>query len=233
MGTKTKALKVAVPFTIPIFAGFIFLGFSYGFLMVSKGFGILLPIAMSVFVFAGSMQFVAIPLLLSSFNPLYAFLLTLMVNARHVFYGISMLKKYNDTGMKKFYLIFAMCDETFSLNHATEPPKGVDKGWFMFFISLLNQLYWITGTALGAIAGNFIKLNPEGIDFALAALFIVIFIEQWESTDQHLPAMIGVGTSVASLLLFGPDSFLIPAMVAIVLLFALTRTKLDRKEGVL
>lgn len=231
MEHRMKALKSAVPYTIPILAGFLFLGFSYGFLMVSKGFALWVPLAMSTIVYAGSMQFAAVPLLLSGFNPIYAFLLTLMVNARHVFYGLSMLKPYNQAGIKKYYLIFAMSDETFSLTYSARPPEGVDRGWFMVFISLLNQLYWIGGTLLGALVGNFVPMNTEGIDFALVALFVVIFIEQWESTKQHIPALIGVGTSLVCLLVFGPERFLLPAMVLIVLLFAVAKKQIGAKEA--
>lgn len=138
---KTKAFKAALPYTLPICVGFLFLGMSYGFLMRSKGFSVGYPLFMSMFIFAGSMEFVTVNLLLSAFHPLSAFLLALMVNARHLFYGISMLDKYEHTGWKKFYLIYGMCDESFSINCTVTPPEDVDKGWFMFFVTFLNHLY--------------------------------------------------------------------------------------------
>lgn len=154
MNTKRRALKAAFPYTLPILAGFAFLGLAYGILMHSKGFSFLWPMLMSMTIFAGSMEFVAADLLCSAFHPLYAFFLTLMVNARHLFYGISMLDKFKGTGLKKWYLIFGMCDESFSINQSVEPPEGVDRGWFMFFVTLLNQGYWVLGATLGGLLGN-------------------------------------------------------------------------------
>ena len=135
---KKKAFKAAFPYTLPICVGFLFLGMSYGFMMRSKGFSFVYPLCMSFFIYAGSMEFVTANLLLSAFNPVYAFFLTLMVNARHLFYGISMLEKYKNTGWKKFYLIFGMCDESFTVNCTVDPPEDVDRGWFMFFVNALK-----------------------------------------------------------------------------------------------
>ena len=149
---KKKAFRAALPYSLPICIGFLFIAMSYGFLMRSRGFSVFYPMAMSAFIFAGSMEFVAVELLLSAYAPLHAFLLTLMVNARHLFYGISMLEKYKGMGWKKPYLIFGMCDETFSINCTVTPPEGVDRGWFMFFVTLLNQTYWVAGATLGAAA---------------------------------------------------------------------------------
>ena len=148
---KRKAFRAALPYTIPICVGFLFLGMSYGFLMKSQGFSVIYPMLMSLFIFAGSMEFVTVSLLLSAFQPFHAFVLALMVNARHPFYGISMLEKFKNTGWKKFYLIFGMCDESFTINCTVEPPEGVDRGWFMFFVTLLNHLYWVGD--LGRTAG--------------------------------------------------------------------------------
>lgn len=226
---RKKALRAAFPHTIPILAGFLFLGFSYGFLMTTKGFPVYLSLLMSVLVFAGSMQFVAVNLLLSAFQPLYAFLLTLMVNARHIFYGISMLEPFEGLGWKKYYLIFGLCDESFSIHCAAKIPPDVDRGWFMLFVTLLNQGYWVAGTALGAVAGHLIRFNAEGIDFALTALFVVIFVDQWRATKQHLSALIGVGAALCCRLVFGAEQFVLPAMGGIVLLFALARGRLQKE----
>ena len=228
---KTKAFKAALPHTLPICIGFLFLGMSYGFLMRSKGFSFLYPMFMSIFIFAGSMEFVTVNLLLSAFNPLYAFFLALMVNARHLFYGISMLSKYKNVGIKKLYLIYGMCDETFTVNCAISPPPDVDEGWFMFFITLLDQIYWITGATLGALLGYVIHFNTMGIEFVMTALFVVMFIDQWEKTTKHRSAFIGVGCSFLCLLLLGSDNFLLPAMVLIVLSFILTRKSYEKEEA--
>lgn len=219
---KTKAFKAALPYTLPICIGFLFLGISYGFLMRSQGFSFIYPMLMSLFIFAGSMEFVTANLLLSAFNPLHAFILALMVNARHLFYGISMLEKYRNTGLKKLYLIFGMCDESFSINCTVSPPD-VDKGWFMFFVTLLNHIYWVVGATTGALLGYIIHFNTTGIEFVMTALFVVMFINQWNETTNHRPALVGLGCSLLCLLVFGSENFIIPAMLLIILYFILTR----------
>ncbi|MBU5449590.1 AzlC family ABC transporter permease [Acetivibrio sp. MSJd-27] len=226
MHAKQKAFRAAFPLTLPILAGFLFLGCSYGVLMVSKGFSIWYPIFMATFIFAGSMEFVTVHLLLSAFQPLSAFFLALMVNARHLFYGISMLETYRGTGRKKWYLIFGMCDESFSINFSAKISEDVDKGWFYFFVTLLNQIYWVGGTALGAVLGSFITISTKGIEFVMTALFTVIFLDQWMETKRHIPSAIGILFSVLCLALFGAEHFMLPAMAAIVLFFALFRNKL-------
>ena len=173
---KWNALKAAFPYTIPIFAGFWFLALAYGIYMNVSGFSFWYPMAMSALIYAGSMEFVTVNLLLSAFRPLYAFLLTLMVNARHLFYGISMLQKYEGLGWKRLYLIYGMCDESFSVNCTVTPPEGVDRGWFMFFVTLLNQIYWVSGATLGALLGSVLHFNTEGIEFIMTALFVVTAI---------------------------------------------------------
>ncbi len=228
---KKKALKAAFPYTLPICIGFLFLGISYGFLMRSKGFSAWYPFFMSMFIFAGSMEFVTASLLVSAFNPAAAFFMALMVNARHLFYGISMLDKFRNTGAKKFYLIFGMCDESFSINCNVEPPEGVDLGWFMFIVTLLNQIYWVFGATLGALLGYVIHFDTTGIEFVMTALFVVMFVDQWRETDNHIPALTGVLCSVLCLLLFGSEYFIVPAMVLIVICFAGMKKKLYKKEA--
>ena len=218
---KSKAFRAALPYTIPICIGFLFLGISYGFFMHSKGFSFLYPVLMSLFIFAGSMEFVTVNLLLTAFNPLSAFLLALMVNARHLFYGISMLDKYKNTGLKKPYLIYGMCDESFSINCTVTPPADVDKGWFMLFVTLLNQIYWVAGAALGSLLGSVISFDTTGIEFVMTALFVVMFINQWEETDNHRLALTGVFCSMVCLFLFGALHFIIPAMALIIACFSL------------
>ncbi len=228
---KRKAFRAALPYTLPIAAGFLVLGLSYGFMMRSYGFSFWYPFFMSLLIFAGSMEFVTANLLLSSFNPLYAFLLTLTVNARHLFYGISMLKRYANTGWKKFYLIFGMCDESFSVNCSADIPEDVDRGWFMFFVTLLNQLYWVGGASLGALFGSFLHFNARGIDFAMTALFVVMFLNQWREKKNRKPAMVGVLCSALCVVLFG-SSFIIPAMILILACFYLEYRKASAPEPV-
>ena len=222
------ALKAAFPVTIPILAGFLFLGMTYGIYMNVSGFSFWYPMLMSMTIFAGSMEFVAVNLLLGAFHPLQALAMTLMLNARHLFYGLAMLDKYRGTGWKKFYLIFGMCDESFSINCTVDAPAGVDRGWFMFFITLLNQLYWVCGATLGGIFGSLISFNTEGLDFVMTAMFVVIFLEQWLKGQSHLSSLLGLGLSALCLLAFGPDRFMIPAMLAILGTLILLRKPMEK-----
>ena len=227
---KTKAFKAALPYTLPICIGFLFLGMSYGFLMRSKGFSFVYPMLMSLFIFAGSMEFVTVNLLLSAFNPLYAFCLTLMVNARHLFYGISMISKYKNVGWKKLYLIYGMCDESFTINCTVTPPPDVDKGWFMFFVTLLNHAYWVFSATLGAILGYLIQFDTRGIEFVMTALFVVMFINQWEETTDHRSALIGLGCSFLCLLTFGSQNFLLLSMGLIIFCLTLFKKREDKER---
>lgn len=226
---KTKAFKTALPYTLPICVGFLFLGMSYGFFMRSKGFSFVYPMLMSLFIFAGSMEFVTVNLLLSTFNPLYAFFLALMVNARHLFYGISMLGRYKNVGWKKPYLIYGMCDESFTINCTVTLPSDVDKGWFMFFVTLLNQIYWVAGATLGALLGYVIHFNTTGIEFVMTALFVVMFIDQWEEKEHHPAALAGLGCSALCLLVFGSQNFILPAMGTIILWFTAIGNRIGKK----
>ena len=227
---KTKAFRAALPYTLPICVGFLFLGMSYGFLMRSQGFSFVYPMLMSLFIFAGSMEFVTANLLLMpTFQPLHAFLLTLMVNARHLFYGLSMLDKFQNLGWKKPYLIFGLCDETFSIHCAVPPPEGVDRGWFMFFVTLLNHIYWFTGATLGGIFGSLIQFDTEGLECVMTAMFVVIFLEQWLKEKRHTSALLGLGLSLICLIAFGADGFIIPAMLAILGVLTLIRRPLESK----
>lgn len=231
MQKKTNALKAAFPHTIPVLTGFLFLGIAFGILLNSKGYHFGWALLMSGLIFAGSMQFVAINLLASAFNPLNAFLLTLLVNARHLFYGLSMLKSFKEAGRKKPYLVFGLIDETFSILCSTETPQGVDKGWFMFFVTLLNHVYWVTASAIGALLGSMFNFNTKGIDFVMTSLFVVIFINQWKSQKQHAPAVMGVTASVLCLLIFGPANFIIPSMILIILSLSAFRKQIEKGEG--
>jgi 4-azaleucine resistance transporter AzlC len=211
------ALKAAFPLTLPVMAGFLVLGFSYGVLMTEAGLGPGWTFFTCWLVFAGSMQYVAITLFAAAFDPLYALLVTLMVNARHIFYGLSMLGKLEKAGRFKPYVIFALCDETFSILCATEPPEDVDAGWFMFLVALLNRWYWIFGSLLGAFFGGLVDFNTKGLDFALTAMFAVIFLNQWQRRENRPGALAGTACSALMLLLVGPQGFVIPAMALMLL----------------
>ncbi len=225
-----KAFAAAFPHTIPIFTGFWFLGLTYGIYMNVSGFSFWYPMLMSATIFAGSMEFVTCNLLLGAFNPLQAFVMTLMINARHLFYGISMLDKFRGTGWKKFYLIFGMCDETFSINYTAKVPENVDRGWFMFAVTFLNQCYWVLGATLGGIFGSFLHFNTEGLDFVMTAMFVVIFMEQWLKDRDHISALLGLGLSLLCLIAFGADNFIIPSMLGILGVLTLLRGKLEERE---
>lgn len=223
-----NSFKAAFPHTVPIFAGFWFLGLTYGIYMNVSGFSFWYPMLMSITIFAGSMEFVTVNLLMGAFDPLQAFGMTLMINARHLFYGISMLDKYKGTGWKKFYLIFGMCDESFSINYTADIPDNCDKGWFMIFVNLLNHFYWFLGSTLGGIFGSFIGFNTEGIEFVMTAMFVVIFMEQWMKEKNHTSSLLGLGLSVLCLAAFGADDFILPSMIAILAVLTLLRKPLDK-----
>ncbi|HJC58449.1 MAG TPA: azaleucine resistance protein AzlC [Candidatus Eisenbergiella intestinipullorum] len=229
--TLKKALLAAFPHTIPILAGFLFLGMTYGIYMNVSGFSFWYPCLMSLTIFAGSVEFVAVNLLLGAFHPIQALAMTLMLNARHLFYGISMLDRFRGMGLKKIYLIFGMCDETFSINYTAEIPEDVDRGWFMFFVTLFNHVYWFAGATLGGIFGSFITFNTEGLDFVMTAMFVVIFLEQWLKEKRHESSVLGIVLSVLSLAAFGSDGFLIPAMLSILAVLTLLRKPLENPKG--
>ena len=226
-----KAFLCAFPYTIPIFAGFWFLGMTYGIYMNVSGFSFWYPLLMSMTVFAGSVEFVAVSMLLGSFNPIQALVMTVMINARHLFYGISMLDRFRGVGRKKIYLIFGMCDETFSINYTAKIPEDVDKGWFMFFVTLLNHIYWVSGAALGGIFGSFIQFDAEGLEFVMTAMFVVIFLEQWLKEKSHTSSLAGLGISLLCLVIFGSENFIIPAMLMILAALTLLRPCLEERKG--
>ena len=203
--------------------GYVFLGFGFGILMQQCGFGTVWACAMSLLIYAGSMQYVAVSLLTSGAGLLVTTLTTFVVNARHLFYGISMVDAYKGTGRKKPYLIFGLTDETYSLVSRNQVPEGVSKTGYCFWVTLFDHLYWVGGTLLGSLAGKILPVNFEGVEFALTALFVTIFVEQWLSTEDHRPAVTGVTVTTVCLLIFGRDVFLIPAMVVIAGCLAMMR----------
>lgn len=220
-----KMLKTVVLKTLPVMAGYLALGIGFGILAKSNGIGILGVFAMSLFIYAGSMQFLTVGLLTGGASLLTVALTTLTVNARHLFYGISMIETYKNIGPAKPYLIFGLTDETYALVCSGEYPEEIDKRKYCFWVTLFNHAYWITGSVLGALIGSLLRFDTTGIDFAMTALFITIFVDQWKSTRNHIPAITGVAAAAVCLVVFGADSFLIPTMLLIgaVLLFGKKR----------
>ncbi len=231
-GKISAAFKFAFPKTLPILAGFLFLGFSYGVFMNVKGFSFVYPMLMALTIFGGSLEFVAVTMLLGTFAPLQTLLVTLIIQARHIFYGISMLEKYRGTGLKKLYLIFGMCDESFSINYSTNIPENIDKSWVMFFVTLLNQFYWVLGATLGGLFGSFITFDIKGLEFVMTALFVIIFLEQWLKEKKHYTAIIGLVSSAICLLIFGSESFLVPTLISILFLLSVLRRPIEKAGGI-
>ncbi len=223
--TWRYTLKAAFPHTIPVLLGFLVLGIAYGLLMDSKGYGIMWSVPMSLLCFCGSMQFVAVSLLTTVFDPLQAFILSIMVNARHIFYGISLLEKYKGIGKIKSFLIFTLCDETYSIVSSVTPEEGINKKKFYFLISLLDYSYWSLGTLIGGLFGTLVNFNTEGIDFVLTALFVVLFMEQLKKKENIKFGIIGIICSLLALLIFGSENVVIPAMVFIMLVLIIWRKK--------
>lgn len=223
MNTKSTIKKAFVK-TIPIMAGYLVLGAGFGILLQSKGFGLPWALASSLFIYAGSMQYLTIDLLAGSAGLVSAAVTALMVNARHIFYGISMVSEYKNTGRYKPYLIFSLTDETYSLV-CEGGEDGTDNSRYYFWVSLLDQIYWVAGTVLGSLIGKAIPFSSKGMDFALTALFITVFTDQWLKAERHKYAVIGVAASVVCLLLFGADRFLIPSMLLILAAMFVTYKK--------
>lgn len=221
------SVRYAFKRSLPVMAGYLVLGIGFGILLETKGYGVWWALLMSVFIYAGSMQYVAIDLLSGGASLLSAGLMTLMVNARHLFYGISMIERYKETGKKKPYLVFALTDETYSLVCSGDVPEGVDQKSYFFWVSLFDQSYWVIGSVTGSLIGSILSFNTAGIEFSMTALFIVVFVEQWKSASSHVSAIIGAVASVVCLLLFGPDSFLIPSMITITVALTVLRKVLE------
>lgn len=229
------AFKAAFPKTIPVFAGYMVLGFGFGLLLQEKGYNFLCAILMSVTIYGGSMQYVGVDLLANCTGFISAALVSFLVQARHLFYGLSLLSKYENTGKVKPYLIFGITDETYSLISLTNVPEGVNKSYFYFFITLLDQCYWIAGGALGAIFGQVVNINTKGVDFSMTALFIVLLVDNLMKSKKRLnrlPSYIGIAVTFVCLIIFGADNFLIPSMIGIAALLMLLRPVLSKNEEV-
>jgi len=221
-----QAMKIAFPHTVPVLTGFLVLGMAYGVLMHTKGYGTLWAVLMSAIAFCGSMQFVAITLLTTAFDPLQAFLLSIMINARHLFYGVSMLEKYKGLGKIRTFLIYTLCDETFSIASSINPPPEINRKYFYFSISLMNYLYWSFGTFLGGMLGGVISFNTKGLDFVLTALFVVLFLEQMKKKENRASGLIGITCTVVGLAIFGASNVVIPSMIFVLGVLLMGRKKL-------
>lgn len=228
---KKNAVRTAFLDTVPVMTGYVFLGFGFGILLYQSGYGVLWSFAMSLFIYAGSMQYMTVSLLTGGASLLTAALTTLVVNARHLFYGISMVDAYKGAGSRKPYLIFALTDETYSLVSQNRTPEGISRLGYCFLVSLFDQIYWVAGSVLGSLAGSLLPLNFKGIEFVLTALFVTIFVEQWLSTKNHFPAIVGVAATALCLALFGKEIFLIPSMIVIAAVLVIKRKTGRRDEN--
>lgn len=228
MGKRQVAFGYAFRASLPILTGYGFLGVTYGIYMHELGFGFLYPMLMAMVVYAGSAEFLLGNMLLGSFHPLQTFLMILMVNARHLFYGLAMLERYKGLGWKKFFLIFGMSDETFALTSSTQVPAGCDRGWYLLWLTWLDETYWVVGATLGGLIGPLLTFDLRGLDFVLTAMFAAIFTDNWLRERSHLSSLSGLFISGLALILFGPDRFIIPSMVVILVFLTLVRRKLER-----
>ncbi len=224
------AYKKAFPYTIPVLTGYFFIGIAFGVMFEEKGYSVWWAVLMSFAVFAGAGQYLAVNFFVPGFSILQIAFMTLMVNIRHIFYGISLFEKFSNIGKKKWYMIFGLTDETYSLLCTTKVPDNVNKGKFIFAIATLNHSYWIVGTAIGALAGTYIPFNSEGIDFAMTALFVVIFVEQAMDKKNRVPQVIGLVCALVTLLIFGANNFVLIAMLCIVALLLLGKKQIEKEE---
>lgn len=226
----TEAAKAAFPYSVPMIAGFLFLGIAYGIYMKALGFGFLYPTLMALLIYAGSVEFIAAGALIAPFSPISVLLIALMISARQIFYGISMLEKYGiHIGKKRWYLITTLVDESFSLNYMAKIPPHLDKGWYMFFVSLYLHIYWVLGAAMGNLFGTVLPFNLKGVEFSMTALFLVIFAENWLKEKSHESSLLGLGISFAFLLIIGKEYFLIPTLISIWLILTMRIAKLETK----
>lgn len=232
MGELGYAMRRAFPYTVPILTGYLFIGLAFGVMFAGMGYNVLWAVLMSLIVYAGSGQYLAVNFFVPGYSFLQAIFLTLMVNIRHVFYGLSLVDRYNRFGRRRWYLIFGMTDETYSLICTTKVPEDVDEEDFLLSVTLLNHIYWIAGTAIGSLAATAIPFDSTGIDFAMTALFLVLFIEMWMSRGNRMPEVLGLSAALACLLVFGTDNFVLPTMLLVIAVIMACRKRFEpEKEG--
>ena len=227
---NTRTFRLAFRASLPVMAGYLVLGIGFGVLLQARGYGFQWSLLMAATIYAGSLQYASLDLISGGASLITTALLTLMLNGRHFFYGLSMLGKYQRTGNKKPYLIFALTDETYSLV-CTPPPQGVEPGWYYFLVTLLDHCYWVAGCTIGGLLGPFLPFDTTGMDFAMTALFVVIVVNQWLAAKNHVPVLVGIGVSLLLLLLLGPDRFVIPAMAAVTVIMALLRGRMEAADN--
>ena len=225
-----RMIKQVFPQTIPVMARYISLGIAFGLLLQSIGYGPIWAFMMSLFIYAGTAQFLAVELLAAGAALTHVALLTFLLNFRHLFYGLSMIEKYRGTGIRKIYLIFGLTDETYALLTGCKAPEGLSDKNYYLAVTLMNQLYWIFGSVIGSAAGNILPFDTTGIDFAMTALFAVLVVEQWKNNKNHIPAVSGFVITAAALYIFGADSFLIPALIVMSVVLLCMKSKLNREE---
>lgn len=224
-----NAFKKAFPYTIPVLTGYLFIGIAFGVMYAEKGYSAWWAVLMSLLVYAGSGQYLAVRFFVPGISFFQVIFMTLMVNIRHVFYGLSLLGKFNRMGKKRWYMIFGLTDETYSLLCTTKVPEEVDEEKFLFAIAILDQSYWVIGSFIGGVLKSVLPFNAEGIEFAMTALFIVIFLEQWMEKKNRIPAAIGVVSAVVCLQIFGSGSFVLPTMIVCIGILFLLRKRLEVK----
>ena len=224
-----KALAAAFPATVPVLMGYLAIGMAFGLMLETAGYGVGWALLMSVTIYAGSGQYLGVSLLATGASLSQVAFLTLMINFRHLVYGLSMLEKFRGMGARKFYMIFSLTDETYALLSSARAPAGVEEHDYYFAVSMLDHSYWILGGVLGTIIGGILPFDTTGIDFAMTSLFTVIFVEQWQSTKCHIPALMGLAAAAMSLAILGPDNFILPAMLAICVMLVAMRGRLAKE----
>ncbi|MDO4270010.1 MAG: AzlC family ABC transporter permease [Eubacteriales bacterium] len=224
-----KALRPAFQVTIPVLCGYLFIGFAFGVMLRDAGYLPVWAFFSSLTIYAGSGQYLLVSLLASGASLVTVAVMTLLLNCRHIFYGLSFLETFHQMGHRKWYMIFSLTDETYSLLCSLKTPEGVDPNAMRFLIAILDQSYWIAGSVIGGVIGGVLPIDSTGIDFAMTALFTVIFVEQWKSAKCHIPALLGLGAAAVSLFLLGPDKFILPAMLAICVMLVALRGRLSKE----
>ena len=227
-----KALSAAFPVTVPVLMGYLAIGIAFGLMLQEIGYNFIWAFFMSLTIYAGSGQYLGVTLLGAAASLGTVAVMTLLINFRHLVYGLSMLEKFRGMGPRKLYMIFSLTDETYALLSSARAPVGVDPRNFYFAIALLDQSYWILGSVIGAVAGALIPFSTEGVDFVMTAMFTVIFLNQWEKDEQHYSALIGLAAPLACLVVFGSSSFLLPSMGCILILLLALRKPIEKAEGI-
>ena len=226
-----KTLSAAFPATVPVLMGYLAIGLAFGLMLQAEGYGVGWALAMSLTIYAGSGQYLGVSLLAAGAPLTQVAFLTLILNFRHLVYGLSMLEKFRGMGARKLYMIFSLTDETYALLSSARVPEGVKAHDFYFAVALLDHSYWILGSVLGSLAGSALGIDTTGVDFAMTALFLVIAVGQWKAAGSHLPALLGACATIVSLLLVGAEQMLLPALGVIVFALVLLRRRLEQKQG--